>query len=200
MAATASGAIDAPQPVQKRPPSASFPQWLQNAISAQGYAFRRHRARPFATGIVVIRGSSVQTLRCFNLFLTMQCKCGHYNSAMPDAPLRVETLPSSVAVCRVLKLDGPLTLSNFFEFQSLVRSDSTTCLIVDASGVPYIDSAGIGCLVNGYVSHQNAGKSLCLVGVTDRVRTSLRVANVEQFFPIFSSLAEADQYVANRSG
>jgi anti-anti-sigma factor len=116
---------------------------------------------------------------------------------MSESPLCVETLPSTDPGRRVLKLAGPLILSNFFEFQSLVRSDRTTCLIVDLSGVPYIDSAGIGCLVNGYVSHQNAGKSLCLVGVTDRVRACLRVTNVEQFFPIFSSLAEADQCVGN---
>lgn len=117
---------------------------------------------------------------------------------MSELPLRIETLPNTVPGRRVLKLDGPLTLSNFFEFQNLVRADRTTCLIVDLSGVPYIDSAGIGCLVNGYVSHQNAGKSLCLVGVTDRVRTSLRATNVEQFFPIFSSIAEAEQSVVNR--
>lgn len=30
------------------------------------------------------------------------------------------------------QLDGPLTLSNFFEFQNLVRSDRTTSLIVRA--------------------------------------------------------------------
>ena len=74
-----------------------------------------------------------------------------------------------------------------------VRADHAASLIIDLSGVPYIDSAGIGSLVNGYVSHQNAGKTLSLVGVTDRVRTSLRIANVEQFFPIFSNLAEAEQ-------
>jgi anti-sigma B factor antagonist len=112
---------------------------------------------------------------------------------MPDAPLRIASLSSANPNRRVLKLDGPLILSNFFEFQNLVRADHATSLIIDLSGVPYIDSAGIGALVNGYVSHQNAGKALSLVGVTDRVRSSLRIANVEQFFPIFPSVAEAEQ-------
>ena len=116
---------------------------------------------------------------------------------MPDVPLRIATLPSAIPGRRVLKLDGPLTLSNFFEFQNLVRADHAASLIVDLSGVPYIDSAGIGSLVNGFVSHQNAGKTLSLVGVTDRVRTSLRVANVEQFFPIFPSVAEAEKGAGN---
>lgn len=82
---------------------------------------------------------------------------------MPDLPLRIATLPSATTGRRVLKLDGPLTLSNFFEFQNLVRADHAASLIIDLSGVPYIDSAGIGSLVNGYVSHQNAGKTLSLV-------------------------------------
>jgi anti-sigma B factor antagonist len=117
---------------------------------------------------------------------------------MLDLPLHVETLPTTVPGRRVLRLAGPLTLSTFFEFQNLVRADRATSLIVDLAGVPYIDSAGIGCLVNGYVSHHNAGSSLSLVGVNDRVRTALQVANVEQFFPIFPSLREAEQGMASR--
>jgi anti-sigma B factor antagonist len=117
---------------------------------------------------------------------------------MPDLPLRIETLTATHPDVRVLKLEGPLTLSNFFEFQQLVRADPNTNLIVDLSGVPYIDSAGIGCLVNGYVSHQHAGRTLSLVGVVDRVRNSMRVSNVEKFFPMFSSIAEAEQQAASR--
>jgi anti-sigma B factor antagonist len=135
--------------------------------------------------------------RRFNLLLTLQSKCGNYNPRMPELPLRIATLPSSIPGHRILKLDGPLILSNFFEFQDLVRADRVADLIIDCSGVPYIDSAGIGSLVNGYVSHQHAGKTLSLVGVTERVRTSLRIAKVEQFFPIFSSVAEAEQGVGN---
>ena len=128
----------------------------------------------------------------------MRWNPGHYNSVMPDLPLRIETLPSTAPGRRVLRLEGPLTLANCFEFQNLARADRATSLIVDLTAVPYVDSAGIGCLVNGYVSHQNAGASLTLAGVADRVRTALRVANVEQFFPIFSSVAEAEQGVATR--
>jgi anti-sigma B factor antagonist len=115
---------------------------------------------------------------------------------VPDLPLRIETVPTACPGLRVIKLDGPLTLSNFFEFQQLIRADRATSLIVDLSGVPYIDSAGIGCLVNGYVSHQNAGRSLSLVGVVDRVRTSMRVSHVDQFFPMFPSVSEAEQQAA----
>jgi anti-sigma B factor antagonist len=75
----------------------------------------------------------------------------------------------------------------------MVRSDRATSLILDLASVPYVDSAGVGCLMNGYVSHQNAGRTLYLVGVTPRVRTTLRVTNVEQFFPMFATLEEAER-------
>ena len=115
---------------------------------------------------------------------------------MPDLPLRIEHVPSSNSAFRVIKLEGPLTLSNFFEFQNMVRADSATSLIVDLTGVPYIDSAGIGALVNGYVSHQHAGRTLSLVGVVDRVRTTMGVAHVDKFFPMYQSVAEAEQKAA----
>lgn len=60
---------------------------------------------------------------------------------MPDLPLRIELLPGTTPGGRVLRLNGPLTLSNCFEFQNLVRADRDTNLIVDLSAVPYVDSA-----------------------------------------------------------
>jgi anti-anti-sigma factor len=112
---------------------------------------------------------------------------------MPDLPLQIEALPGSRPGVRVLKLAGPLTLANSFEFQNLVRADRQNSLIIDLSEVPYVDSTGIGCLVNGYVSHQNAGQNLLLVGVSERVQVSMRVTHVENLFPTFPSVAEAEK-------
>ena len=83
---------------------------------------------------------------------------------------------------RTLRLKGPLLVSNLFEFQSLSRSDGSASLVLDFSEVPYVDSAGIGCLVGTYVNHDKAGRSLRLVGVNDRVRAALAVTHVEHFF------------------
>lgn len=118
---------------------------------------------------------------------------------MPDLPLRIEALPGSRPGVRVLKLEGPLTLPNSFDFQDLVRADRQNSLIVDLSEVPYIDSTGIGCLVNGYVSHQNAGQNLLLVGVAERVQVCMRVTHVENLFPTFPTVAEAEKSVAANS-
>jgi len=69
-------------------------------------------------------------------------------------------------------------------------------LIVDLTGVPYVDSAGLGSLVGAYVNHQKDGRMLALVGVNERVRYSLKLMHVESFFRFFDTLAEAEAAAA----
>ena len=109
---------------------------------------------------------------------------------MPKEPLQIEDLSDHPNGKRVLRLSGPLIISNLFEFQSLVRANISPRLVLDFTNVPYIDSAGIGALVGAYVSHQKEGRSLVMVGVNDRVRGSLQVTRVEHFFSFFSSVDE----------
>jgi anti-sigma B factor antagonist len=101
-----------------------------------------------------------------------------------------------MAGAQILRLSGPILISNFFEFQSLVRASSTPILILDLTQVPYIDSAGIGALVGAYVNHQKAGRRLALVGITQRVRNTMQVTHVEQFFKFFDTVAAAESGTA----
>jgi len=112
---------------------------------------------------------------------------------MREEALVIEDLAGPQAGQRVLRLVGPLVISNVFDFQSRVRADNSRALILDFSGVPYADSAGIGALVGAYVTRQKDGRSLSLVGVNDRVRAVLKVTHVEQFFRFFESVASAEQ-------
>ena len=92
----------------------------------------------------------------------------------------------------VLRLTGPLTLNNLFGFQREVRADSSALLIIEFSGVPYIDSAGLGALIGAQVSRQKDGRQMVLAGVTDRVLSTLRMTNVEQFFTIVPGLEDTE--------
>jgi anti-sigma B factor antagonist len=116
---------------------------------------------------------------------------------MPQEPLHIEDLSSTPAGQRVLRLGGPILISNFFEFQSMVRADSSHVLILDLTKVPYIDSAGIGALVGAYVNRQKDGRRLALAGVTDRVRNTMQVTRVEQFFELYDTVAAAQAAVAS---
>lgn len=115
---------------------------------------------------------------------------------MPQDTLRIEDQPGANPGHRILRLHGALVLTTMFEFQSTVRADKSQALIIDFSDVPYVDSAGIGALVGGYVSRQHSGRILSLVGVSDRVHNALKVTHVEQFFQFFDSVEAAEQAAA----
>jgi anti-sigma B factor antagonist len=110
---------------------------------------------------------------------------------MPQEPLRIEDLSGQKEGLRVLRLAGPIVISNLFQFQSMVRADTSRTLILDLTEVPYIDSAGIGALVGAYVTHQKEGRSLALAGVTERVRNTMQVTRVESFFKFYDNVAAA---------
>lgn len=109
---------------------------------------------------------------------------------MQDKPLEIERI-DDLPGATVLRIHGPLLLGNFFPLQNLVRADSAPLLILDVSDMPYIDSAGIGCLVGAHVSRENSGRKLILVGANERLQTSLKVTKVDQLFTISSTVADA---------
>jgi anti-anti-sigma regulatory factor len=47
--------------------------------------------------------------------------------------------------------------------------------------------------VGAYVTRQNNGRSLALVGVSERIHNALKVTRVEQFFRFFNSVNAAEQ-------
>ena len=108
-------------------------------------------------------------------------------------PLNIEDLDGSQPGQRILRLQGPVVLGTLFHFQSTLRSREDRDLIIDFSGVPYVDSAGIGALVGAYVNHNKEGRSLALVAVNERVRNAFGVTRVEQFFRFYNSVPEAQK-------
>ena len=107
---------------------------------------------------------------------------------MRDEPLTIEDLGVQDQK-RVLRLKGPLTIGTLYEFQNTVRANAIS-LVLDFTGVPYVDSAGVGALVGAYVRHQKEGHTLTLAGVNDRVRNTLKVTQVENFFEYGPSVSQ----------
>ena len=109
---------------------------------------------------------------------------------MQDKPLEIEKIEKAPGTT-VLRLHGPLLLGNFFPLQTMVRGDNSSLLIIDVSDMPYIDSAGIGCLVGAHVSRENSGRKMVLVGANERLLTSLKVTKVEQLFTLAPTMEQA---------
>ncbi|HEY4379300.1 MAG TPA: STAS domain-containing protein [Acidobacteriaceae bacterium] len=91
----------------------------------------------------------------------------------------------------ILTLDGPFTLSNLFQLQTDLRALQPACLIMDMTSVPYMDSAGLGVIMNYFVAAQGAGRKLLLVGVNERIRALLEMTRVDSLLKMYDSVESA---------
>ncbi len=66
-------------------------------------------------------------------------------------------------------------------------------LLVDLSGVTYIDSSGVANLVEGYKIAKQQSLYFGLVGVSPFADKVLRLARLDQVFPIHRSIADWTQ-------
>jgi anti-sigma B factor antagonist len=115
---------------------------------------------------------------------------------MQEKPLEIDKVDDSSGIA-IIRLRGPLLLGNFFPLQTMVRADTSDLLIIDVTDMPYIDSAGIGCLVGAHVSRENSGRRLVLVGANDRLLSSLKVTKVDQLFSFAPSVEQARAQAAS---
>lgn len=67
-------------------------------------------------------------------------------------------------------------------------------VLVDLSGVTYIDSSGIACLVEGYQTAKQRQLYFGLVGVSENAMNVLRLTRLDQVFPMHDTLAAALQH------
>jgi anti-sigma B factor antagonist len=115
---------------------------------------------------------------------------------MPNDQLELQAKDGAVPGQRVIALTGVLTISTLFAFQDFVHADKSEALIVDMSGVPYIDSAGLGSLISAYVSREREARKLALAAVNERVKTVMTVSGVDQLFQTYASVSEAEKTLA----
>ena len=112
---------------------------------------------------------------------------------MRDELLTMETVPSSRPDVAVLRLQGPLTLSTLFPVQDELRALTARLVIVDMSGVPYIDSAGLGTILMYYVSAEKNARKLVLAGVNERVESLIRMTRVDTILSTFPTVEDAER-------
>lgn len=63
-------------------------------------------------------------------------------------------------------------------------------VLVDLSGVNYIDSSGIASLVEGFQLARSSQLQFGLIGVSDAALQVLQLARLDKVFPIKASVAE----------
>ena len=92
----------------------------------------------------------------------------------------------------ILVLDGPFTLGNMFKLQSELRALTPPCLVMDLSAVPYMDSGGLGVIMNYFVSAQNHGRKFVLTGVSDRIRALFEITKIDNVLKVCDSVEAAE--------
>lgn len=94
---------------------------------------------------------------------------------------------------RILRLFGPLNLQNFVQLKTELAKEQSHVTILDLSGVPYMDSAGMGVIINFYVSAQRRGHKLIASGVTPRVLELFQLTHVDALIPMTATVDDAER-------
>jgi anti-sigma B factor antagonist len=110
---------------------------------------------------------------------------------MNDAPLTYSSNEIERPGVVVMKVTGPLTLRNMFELQNELATNKPPMMVFDLSGVPYMDSAGIGVLINYYVAAEKHGRRMALAGANERVQALLILTKVQNLLRSFDNVEEA---------
>jgi anti-sigma B factor antagonist len=96
----------------------------------------------------------------------------------------------------VIKITGDITLNQGGDVllkdkvQSLLQQGHKK-IVLDLGGVSYVDSAGLGQLVQIHATTKNNGASLRLANVTKRLKDLLVVTKLVTVFDSYDSEAEA---------
>jgi anti-sigma B factor antagonist len=110
---------------------------------------------------------------------------------MQPAQLELEKLSSSDESNLVTRLNGKLSLETVHNFIQTLRPEPTAHLVLDMSGVSFLDSAGVGALVSLFVHRRNLGKTFAIAGLTRQGMAVLQVAGLVKLLPNFPTVEAA---------
>jgi anti-sigma B factor antagonist len=110
---------------------------------------------------------------------------------MPPFKLDVEKLPSSTDALTIYKATGKLSLETVNEFLPGLRAETAQRVVLDMSGVSFLDSAGVGALVSLFVSRRNQGKEFGLAALAPQGVAVVTVAGLQNLLPIYKTVEDA---------
>lgn len=110
---------------------------------------------------------------------------------MPPFKLEVEKLPSSNETLTIYKANGKLSLETVNEFLPKLRAETAQSVVLDMSGVSFLDSAGVGALVSLFVSRRNQGKVFALAALPPQAVAVVTVAGLQNLLPVYKTIEEA---------
>ena len=111
---------------------------------------------------------------------------------MYNEPLTFDVISGSTAETRIFCVHGPITLSNLFDFQKALADGTATVTILDLTDSQYMDSAGLGALLNYYVACKRRGRFLRLVAVNYRIAELLKLTSAHTLIHSYDTVSAAE--------
>ena len=119
---------------------------------------------------------------------------------MPNAQLAIEERSGAAPGVKVISLGGSLTLETVARFNAEVREDPAAAIVLDLTDLTWLDSAGVGALVQLLVRRSKVQHSLALAGLSARNQGVLQVAQVMKLFAVYQAPDDAAAALSAGSG
>ena len=110
---------------------------------------------------------------------------------MPVFKLDLDKSSISTETVSVYQPKGKFSLETVSEAIQKLRADPTPHMILDFSGVSYLDSAGVGSLVSLFVSRRGHGRTFALAALSMQSNAVVTVAGLQNYLPVHKTLEEA---------
>jgi anti-sigma B factor antagonist len=91
----------------------------------------------------------------------------------------------------VARLTGKLSLETVSSFLQTMRTVDAEKMVLDMSGVSYLDSAGVGALVQLFVHRRANSRKLAVAALTTQGAAVMQVAGLTKLVPTFATVEEA---------
>jgi len=96
----------------------------------------------------------------------------------------------------ILELSGEIDLQHSPEMRQLLQARAAQripALLLDFTGVKYIDSSGLATLIEYYQSSRAYDGKIIVAGLSHRVRSIFELVRLNEVFPIYATVLEARQ-------
>jgi anti-sigma B factor antagonist len=78
-----------------------------------------------------------------------------------------------------------------FKFQAVLRAEVAPITLLDVTGVPYMDSAALGCVVRLHVVCEAQKTKYAIIGASERIKTLFKVTHVDSVLITYNTIDEA---------
>lgn len=114
--------------------------------------------------------------------------------------LNLENIPN-LPNCGVIKLSGAIDAKTVILFQEQLdrlQSQNYIKFVLDMDGIRYVNSTGLGTLVNVADALESKGGAMALTKIQPKVRVVFDMLGLNNFFKIFSNSDEAIKYIREK--